>query len=513
MEKINSKKILLLYTSGEKDAPSKIEKEILQASEDTGHYPLGLAYLYSVLEKEGYEIGLLSLVNNEEQDCYNKIKKILESFSPDIVCFQMLTFNRVSTFRMMEYIHINYPHINQIIGGVHATIMHRQIIEKYPYVIAVLAEGELTIVNLIRELTKPDQNLHSVDGISFSKNGVVTTTKDRELIHDLDEIPFPKHEIFFKGERTCGGILTTRGCPSRCSFCCLKSISRGRVRMRSVDNIIKEVEWLIQNFPKLTDIFIHDDTFFIDNQRVISFCNEVIKRNIKINFSCNARIKPVSEKMVEKLEQANFKRVYFGIESGDNGILEKCRKGITQDDIIRTFKLFAKTKMHVASFLILGLPGENIDTITETANFMKKLQKIKYSPDCDQMGMLKIFPGTEVYEIAKAANFIDDSYWLTDKPIPIFTLENSYDQLVQFEKIFLYHLSPVMALCTWKGFIAQLDMIPYHLKYIFSSIANIKNFSIRVTKFILPAKIYNPLKKSWKLFSYKTTRQYRNILK
>lgn len=504
MEKI-PKKILLLYTSGEKDAPSKVESEILKTSEDTTHYPLGLAYLYSVLENEGYEIRLLSLVNNDEDDCYNKIKETLETFSPDFICFQMLTFNRVSTFRMMEYIHEKYPLTNQIVGGIHVTIMHRQIIEKYPYVKAVLGEGELTIVDLIKELSKPEPNLNSVDGITFSDNGTVITTKPRELISNLDEIPFPKHEIFFKGKRTVGALFTTRGCPSRCSFCCLNSVSRGRVRMRSVDNIIKEIEMMIQKFPKMTSIFIQDDTFFVDNQRVINFCDEIIKRNIKINFSCNARIKPINEKMVEKLEQANFKRVYLGIESGDNGILTRCHKGINQEDIINAVRLFAKTKINIYSFLIIGLPGENTDTVMETVKLLKKMQKIKYSPDSDQAVILKIFPGTEVYEIAKQAGFIDDSYWLTDKSIPVFTVEHGLDQLIQYEKIFMYNLSPVAAFCTLTGFIAQFTIIPYHLKYIFSSPANIKFFSIRVIKFILPEKIYRYLKKNCKLFFYKLT--------
>jgi len=513
MEKINSKKILLLYTSGEKDAPSKVESEILLTSEDTTHYPLGLAYLYSILEKEGHEIHLLSLVNNAENDCYAKIKKELESFAPDIVCFQILTFNRASTFRMMEYINEIYPNMKQVIGGVHATIMHRQIIEKYPFAIAALAEGELTIVDLVNQLSKPDCDLHAVKGITFSGDGEVVTTAPRELIANLDDIPFPKHEIFFTGERTCGALFTTRGCPSRCSFCCLKAISLGRVRMRSVENIIAEVEMMVQKFPKMTEIFIHDDTFFIDNLRVIKFCDEIIKRNIKINFSCNARVKPMSKEMVDKLEKANFKRVHLGIESGDNEILRRCHKGINQEDITRAFEILAKTKIGVYSFLIIGLPGENIDTIMETINFLKKLQKIKYSPSCEQAGILKIFPGTEVYEIAKAAGFIDDDYWLTDKPIPIFTLENSYTRLKEYEKIFFLHLSQVAAFCTWTGFKSQFTIIPYHLKNIFSNLSSTKSFFIRVIKFILPENIYKSLKKSWKLYFHKLKTNKINFYK
>ena len=493
----------MLYTSGEKDVQSKIEREILRTSEDITHYPLGLAYLYSVLEKEGHELQLLSLANNDEDDCDDKVKAALKSFAPDIVCFQILSFNRVSSFRMIEYIHTTYPRIDQVIGGIHTTIMYEQILTKYPYAIAVLGEGELTISDLVKELTLPDRSLSRVDGIAFYENSAVTVTKPRELISDLDAIPFPKHEIFFKGKRTTGAILTTRGCPSRCSFCCLKSISRGRVRLRSVSNIIEEIREMIKKFPKMTEIFILDDTFFIDNQRVIKFCDEIIRLKIKINFSCNARVKPLNEEMAEKLERANFKRIYFGIESGDDKILEKCHKGITREDIIRAYRLFSKTKIHVAPFLIIGLPGETIDSILKTCDLLKKLQKIKYAPDCDQVGLLKIFPGTEVYEIAKTSGLMDDTYWLTDRPIPIFTVENSLDRLKYYEKVFSYHTSQVTAFCTWTGFKAQFFLIPYHLRFIFSSTTNLKFFLIRVIKFSLPSETYERLKKRWKLFFYK----------
>ena len=99
---------------------------------------------------------------------------------------------------MIEYIHEKYPLVNLIIGGIHTTVMHQSIIKKYPYVIAVLAEGELTILELVKELSQPSLNLHSVDGIVFSENGIIVKTRSRELIKNIDEIPFPKHELFLR---------------------------------------------------------------------------------------------------------------------------------------------------------------------------------------------------------------------------------------------------------------------------------------------------------------------------
>lgn len=495
-------KILLVTTCVEGisiNTVSKEDKEGMRTTDDNSHYPLGLAYLHSVLEKNGNEVQTLFLNNHSDEYCYTKIQETLENFSPDVVAFQMLTQNRISTYRMIESIHKKDNHIHQVIGGIHATLMYEQIIEKYPYVIAVLGEGEATFPRLIEELSKKTPDFLSIDGIAFNREGKIITTRQRQLIKNLDEIPFPKHEIFFTKNRKAGSIMTTRGCPFNCSFCCLHSTSRRQVRMRSINNIIEEVEWMIQKFPQMTDIWIHDDTFFIDNQRVIDFCDTIIKRQIKINFICNGRFKPVSQEMVYKLEQANFTKVIFGLESGDNTILNKCHKGINQKDVINTYRLFAKTKINVYSHLIIGLPGETIETITETANFIKKLQKIKYVPNY-HAALVTIFPGTEIYEIAKTAKFIDDSYWLTDKLTPIFAVENSHEQLIAFQEILLNNISQITALSTWSGFKAQFNLLPEHLKYLLTNKSGLKNFFFRLIKFITPLKFYIYLRKIYHFF-------------
>ncbi|MFB5612968.1 MAG: radical SAM protein [Nitrosarchaeum sp.] len=107
-------------------------------------------------------------------------------------------------------------------------------------------------------------------------------------------------------------------------------------------------------------MWIHDDSFFLNNDRVIEFCDEIISQNISTKFICSGRFKPISEKMVKKLEQANFIQVLLGLESGDETILKTRHKNITPDDVIKAVKLFAETKIEIYAFLIIGLPGENL---------------------------------------------------------------------------------------------------------------------------------------------------------
>lgn len=495
-----AKKILLISSSFEKISlinASNYQKEGVKTTE-ISHYPLGLAYLYSFLELQGHKIEVLFLNNYAEESCFQKVVEKMEKFLPDIVGFQIFTANRASSYALIEYTRRNYPKTKILIGGIHATLMHGQLLEKFPYTVAVLGEGEETFSATVKELEKEKPDLENIEGIAFYKNNQIFKTKERKLIENLDDLPFPKHEIFFKNEkRKSGCIITSRGCPFSCSFCCLDSISRRRVRLRSAKNVVDEIEMIVKKFPQMKRIWIQDDNFFIDNGRVIEICDEIIKREIKMSFVCSARIKPINEEMVVKLEQANFQKVLLGLESGDDGILKKCHKGITQKDAVHAFKIFARSKIIVGTFLIVGLPGETKKTILETARFVQKLQKIKYFY-LSEVSVLIIYPGTEVYQIAKAGGLINDDYWLSDKPTPLFTLEHSQEELFYFKDILLSYVS-LDSFLTPAGFIAQFTMIPNVFKYIINNKKILRSMISRSIKIMLPEKAFNAAKRIYHL--------------
>jgi len=449
-------KILLITTSFE-----EISKLTGAKTSEEMHYPIGLAYLHAYLKSKGHHTKMLCLNHTSYEDCFKKLIETVKEFSPQIVGFQVLTSNRISTYNSIEHLHKNFPDIKIILGGIHATIMYEQLIKKYPFTIVVLGEGERTMEELSKELLNKKPNFERIDGIAYFDKKVIRT-KTRELIN-LDEAPFPSHELFLKN-RDCACILTSRGCPMNCSFCCLNPESKRKVRFRSPKNVVDEIEYIARTFPWIKKIWIHDDSFFIDNQRVINICDELLKRKIKMNFTCSGRMKPVSKEMIQKLEQTGFKEVLLGLESGSERILKSCHKGITPEDVINTFRLFSKSNISVKIFLIVGLPGETIYTINETINLVRRIQKIKYILMGSTFNLLTIYPGTEVYEIAKEKKFIDDEYWLTDKECPIYTAENNYEKLKYFEKHLSTNLS-IYKIKTWKGFLPQIVMVPYALKY------------------------------------------------
>ncbi|MFH0891453.1 MAG: radical SAM protein [Candidatus Falkowbacteria bacterium] len=463
-------------------------------TEETNHYPLGIAYLHSYLERSGYEVAVLYLNNQTDETCLEAVKDKIKTFQPDVVGFQIFTSNRTSSYRLFEYTHENYPEIKLVIGGIHSTIMYRQLLENFPFLIAVLGEGEITFTELLDELAKNEPDLTKIKGIAHNQRGEIIVTAPRELISNLDSLPFPKHEPYFENKkRTSACLLTSRGCAFACSFCCLESISRRRVRLRSAKNVVDEIEYLLNNIPQIKKIWIHDDNFLIDNNRVMKICDEIIRRKIKTNFTCSARMKPISLEMLKKMEQAGFTRVLLGLESGDNDILKSCHKGIVPEDAVNAVKLIAQTNLTLNIFLIVGLPGETDKTILNTAKLIKRLQKIKYFPIVDT-SILTVYPGTEVYEISKGANTLSDAFWLSEKPVPLYTTEHSPRELLRFKRILLNHIS-VLNFLTPGGFVSQLSMIPSIINYAAKHKNIIRDMASRTIKLYLPANLYIKIKK------------------
>jgi len=396
-------------------------------------YSIGLAYIYSVLEKEGHEVKLLFLNNYNEDISEIKFFECYEKFKPEIVGFQIFSMNRISTFKAIEKLKIYSPYTRIIIGGIHTSVMYEQIIEKYPHLIAVIGEGEYTVSELIKAF-ESNAILETVDGIAFYKSGRVVQTKPRELIHDLDSIPFPKHEVFFDNEpnRTIGHIITSRGCPYDCSFCCLKVISKRKYRRRDINNVVLEIKYLKQKYSRLKHIQMHDDTFLLDNSRVIQFCKMVIDANLELTFECSARVKPISSEMFYWMERARFTKIMFGLETGSEKLLKSIHKNVYRNDVINLFETLKPFKFTITTFLICGFPGEDNETISETINLVQTTQKIHYNWIAG-VGKLWVYPGTEVYDLMKKAGQIDDDFWLSDKPVPYYTVDHNFEKLVEFE--------------------------------------------------------------------------------
>lgn len=445
------KKVLLI-------SPSVEEASKVKIPEYKQTYSLGLAYLHAVIEPK-YEITTKNYNNYfTETECIEDVRKLLQEEKPDYLLIQMFTFNRVCSYKIITMCRLDFPRVKIIVGGIHASIMYRQLLENYPQIDAVvIGEGEVTIMELLDAFDN-GRDLQEINGIAYNLfTGDFTMTPERELIQDLDSLPFPNHRLFMSKQRKKAFILSSRGCPAACSFCCLGSISKRRFRKRSAKNVFDEIIEIKTDFPWIEEIEFSDDTFTLDNDRVKELCKMIIVWNTwepNINndhmsrpkplpkFICSARVKPIDREMFELMERAGFKLILFGLETGSPKLMKENNKGITRDDVRALFKCMEgiNKRMKIAFFMMVGFPGENDETVNESIEFVKELQNMRPFP-VDAMTPLMVYPNTQVFRQMKEAGKIDESYWLTDKDVPHYTVDHTHEELLVYERRFLWAIN------------------------------------------------------------------------
>lgn len=398
--------------------------------------PLGLLYLAGTLLKHGYQVRIIDGCHVGKDGVQQGIKE----FAPQIVGITCLTPGRVRAIEVARMVKQFNRDILVVLGGVHATIMYRQILDHYPDIdYVVLGEGEQTLLELAQGLS-----LQNIDGLVFRQNGIVVKTKPRENCSNLDDISFPAwHLIDLKrypgrGEGKHNGIVLidtpripiifSRGCSGHCDFCSTWWIWKGW-RHRSAINMADELEMLYRDHG-IRHFCFADDAMTVDRQATIELCDEIIRRNMVISFHVTTRTDSVDEKMLLKLKQAGCYMIAFGIETGSPRLLKEMGKENDIDNSIRAISHCRKIKLPVTAFLIVGNIGETKETVRETRDLLKRAM-----PDeVGCAGALLILPGTKLYQDCRRKGVIDDDFWLGEEPYMAYTLEHSLETLGEFTR-------------------------------------------------------------------------------
>jgi radical SAM superfamily enzyme YgiQ (UPF0313 family) len=201
-------------------------------------------------------------------------------------------------------------------------------------------------------------------------------------------------------------IWSSRGCPNYCTFCQLPQSFDGRIfRPRSPENFVDELEWIKNNMPQIREVFIEDDTFTIDKERVQKICDLIIERKLKITWSVNVRA-DLEYGLMKKMKDAGCRMLIVGYESGNQQLLNNVKKGITLVQAERFTEAAKRAGLKIFGCFMIGLPGETRETIYKTLNFAKKL-----NPDMAFFQQAVPFPGTEFYEWCKKNGYLTAKNW------------------------------------------------------------------------------------------------------
>jgi radical SAM superfamily enzyme YgiQ (UPF0313 family) len=292
--------------------------------------PLGLLYIGAVLEREGVPVEIIpsNVLGMNWPDIERKIRKE----KPDIVGVTISTENRFQSFKLIKLAKRAHPGALTVLGGPHASMAAEDCLEHIPEIdVVVRGEGEYTMLDICRawEKKKDLSVLADVPGIVLRVNGKVQGNPLRPPIQDLDNLPFPAfHLVPFEkynfqfpvpghGDLPAVNIMTSRGCPFNCNFCATP-INWGRhVRMRSPENVVREIELLKRRYG-IKVVFFFDDTFNASPKRAEAICDLMIERKLDVFFKCDVRIDIMSRELLEIMKRAGLFHLSFGLEAGSD---------------------------------------------------------------------------------------------------------------------------------------------------------------------------------------------------
>lgn len=373
--------------------------------------PLGIAYMAGVLQENNIDVEILD-ASAEDMD-FKDVEKELLKRKPDLVALTALTPTIGRAFETAQVVKETLPDSIVVMGGYHPTFNFIETLEDENVDIVIRGEGEYIMLNLVQALEN-QSSLHDVKGIVFEdKNSKeIVVNPEAPLIQDLDELPFPalnllpmKKYRLLDMDTHMTTMITTRGCPMQCSFCSSAAMHGKKIRERSVENIVDEIEYLNTNYDIDTIAFM-DDTFTLKKRKVMAICDEILKRNIEIMWGCTSRVDTLDEKLLKKMKEAGCITIFIGVESADQQQLDNMCKNTTIAKIENAFKIAHKLKIRTIASVALGMPGDTKEIMNKTVKFVHKLK-----PNYAIYSLATPYPGTRFYKEAFEKNLIKIKDW------------------------------------------------------------------------------------------------------
>ncbi len=402
-----------------------------------GNLPLGLMYIAAVLDKSGYKTEILDAFmsdnafrrNGETINVgmpFEQIRQEIYSRKPDIVGiagpFTCQIENSVKISMLTKQVD---PSILTVVGGPHVTTVPKEFLEEATSVdIAVMGEGEYAMLELAQYFEGKKQ-LNEILGVAYRKDGEVKVNLPRPFNKDLDELPYPAYDLVnmeqYLSPKRIGyrsfrnraiSMITSRGCPFNCCFCSVHLHMGKQFRAHSASYVLNHIRYVVEKFD-VKNIFFEDDNLTFDLARFEAICDGLIEQKIKIGWETpnGVRADCLNLNLLEKMKKSGCHSVFFGVESGDQQILNNviC-KSLDLNRVVEVAKICKDIGLKTGAFYIIGFPGEKKENMQKTVDFALKLKR-----DFDVgMHLFNATPsyGTRLYEECKAKGYIpQDLSW------------------------------------------------------------------------------------------------------
>ena len=366
------------------------------------YYPLWLIYAAAVVEKEGFEVTFVDAPAKrmDVDRCLDVIEE--KSCEPKLFVLDTSTPSINSDLNFAKLLKEKFNKSFIVLVGTHPTATVEETLNNSDAIDAIARKEYDYIIRDLAICLNQNGQLDYVKGLSYKNGGEIIHNLDRELIENLDDIPYASKFIkkhldiydysFPAATFPAIQIFTGRGCPARCNYCVYPQVMHGHIyRKRSVENVVNEFQYIADNFPDIKEIVIEDDTFTIDKKRVVDICDLLIQKGLNKRFSwlCNARVNLDYETM-KKMKAAGCRLLIPGIESFNQTILNNIRKGTNLEEIKTYIYNAKKAGLLVHACYMVGNKGETQETMEKTL-----AAALRFNTDTAQFFPLIPYPGTE----------------------------------------------------------------------------------------------------------------------
>jgi len=366
--------------------------------------PIILAYVAAILEQNGHKVIILDAraLNLSNKELLLKLK----TFKPDLLGFRAESYHFHDALECITYLKHGLS-IPVFAGGpnlsyyLEDTMSYRQI----DY--GIIGEAVTSLPKLVAALEN-NGRISGIEGIAYRENGQLKVSVAIPEPLDFNAFPFParhllpneKYYSFPSQRRNFTIMVTTKGCPYKCSFCAINCLPYSE---RSADRVVEEIEECVRRY-RVREIDIFDATFFYNRKRDMEIFSQIIKRRIPVEWSCRTRVDLVDGELLDMAYRAGCRRIYYGIESASLEVLKTINKGITPLKIKEAIALTRKHKIRTLGFFMFGAPGETIETIEKTIEFSREL-KLDFIQICKTIAK----PGSKLDILLKTETGRD--YW------------------------------------------------------------------------------------------------------
>ncbi|HNV85412.1 MAG TPA: radical SAM protein [Candidatus Omnitrophota bacterium] len=362
----------------------------------------------SYLSGKGFEFYREQL-RDLSKPVWDEVRAAITQYAPEVVGISAKSQNFKSACLVARLAKEINPQTIVVVGGPHATLTGKEILAEPHIDLCVRGEGERTIVELLRAVEEK-KSFGGIHGVAFRENGRIAENPPREFIPDLDSL-VPPHETapqvlkdYEKYPRSAFRcVLATRGCPHNCFFCGSRGIWGPQVRFRSPENVAREARRLQEK--GLEWIHFDDDLFGANPRYLRELCGALIARCPGLKWSCELHVNLVTEETVPLMKRAGCYLIQMGVESGNDGILKKIRKGYSAREALAACRIIRKYGLQLWTLYMVGFPWETPKTIRDTMRVMKKS-----GSDLLVYSIFTPYQGTEAFAFCRENGLIGESF-------------------------------------------------------------------------------------------------------